>query len=61
MRVDFLPQWLQMAAVLGGGLRFSISAIRTLRSNNLIKRSHYIMVWRVSDYPLRHLVISLMV
>jgi hypothetical protein len=44
MRMDFLPQWLQMAVVLWGGLRFSISAIRTLSSNDLIERSPYVMV-----------------
>src|SRR4030042_2730113 len=32
-----------MAVVLGGGLCFSISAIRTLSSNSLIERSHYIV------------------
>jgi hypothetical protein len=41
MRVDFLPQWLQMAAVLGVKLRFSILAL-TRDLTSLIKRSRYV-------------------
>lgn len=76
MRIDFLPQYLHLVAVLRGKLRFSILLYSPdLRFSRLMGRSYHSQKvtrllqlwqalsagWATGNHPLRHVVISLTV